>query len=139
MRFMLQVRADQKSESGAMPSRELIAAMGEFNQAMIDAGIMLAGEGLHPSAKGARIVFSDTGSQIVEPPFAGPSELIAGFWIIQVASRQEAIDWTRRVPFGPGGVIEIRQIFEAADFPADILPPEAVAREQAWRDGQRQS
>jgi len=139
MRFMLQVRADQKSESGAMPSRELIAAMGEFNQAMIDAGIMLAGEGLHPSAKGARIVFSDTGSQIVEPPFAGPSELIAGFWIIQVASRQEAIDWSRRVPFGPGGVIEIRQIFEASDFPVDILPPEEAAREQAWRDGQRQS
>lgn len=139
MRFMLQVRADEKSESGAMPSRELIVAMGEFNQAMIDAGIMLAGEGLHPSAKGARIVFSDTGPRIVEPPFAGPSELIAGFWIIQVASRQEAIDWARRVPFGPGAVIEIRQIFEASDFPADILPPDEAAREQAWRDGQRQS
>ena len=139
MRFMLQVRADDKSEAGVMPSRELIEAMGKFNEAMIEAGIMLAADGLHPSTKGARIVFSDAGPRVVEPPFAEPSELIAGFWIIDVKSRQEAIDWAKRVPFGPGGLIEIRQVFEASDFPADILPPEEAAREQAWRDGQKQT
>src|SRR5947209_17342348 len=127
MRFMLQVKADRDSEAGTMPSRELIAAMGKFNETMIQAGIMLAGEGLHPSSKGARIVYSQGGSRVVEPPFAEPNELIAGFWIIQVGSRQEAIDWTRRAPFGPGAVVEIRQIFEASDFPAEILPPEEAA------------
>ena len=139
MRFMLQVRADDKSEAGVMPSRELIEAMGKFNEAMIEAGIMLAADGLHPSSKGARIVFSDAGPRVVEPPFAEPNELIAGFWIIGVKSRQEAIDWAKRVPFEPGGLIEIRQVFEASDFPADILPPEEAAREQAWRDGQQQT
>lgn len=139
MRFMLQVRADDKSEAGMMPSRELIEAMGKFNQAMIEAGVMVAADGLHPSSKGARIVFSDAGPRVVEPPFAEPNELIAGFWIIDVKSRHEAIDWAKRVPFGPGGLIEIRQVFEASDFPADILPPEEAAREQAWRDGQKQT
>src|SRR4029077_12883894 len=114
MRFMLQVRADHKSESGAMPSKELIAAMGAFNQEMIDAGVMLAGEGLHPSAKGARIVFSAAGTSVVAGPLADPQELICGFWIIEVKSKEEAIDWARRAPFEPGGVLEIRQVFEAA-------------------------
>jgi hypothetical protein len=139
MRFMLQVRADRKSEAGVMPSAELIAAMGKFNEAMIAAGIMLAGEGLHPSSKGARIVFTEAGPKVVEPPFAEPNELVSGFWIIDVKSRQEAIDWALRVPFEPGGVIEIRQVFEASDFPAEILPPEAAQREQAWRDAQQQT
>jgi hypothetical protein len=139
MRFMLQVRADHTTESGAMPSAELIAAMGKFNQEMIDAGIMLAGDGLHPSAKGARITFSSDGARVTEGPFGDPKELIAGFWMIDVKSKQEAIDWARRAPFEPGGVIEIRQVFEPADFPADILPPDAAAREQAWRDEQQQN
>lgn len=136
MRFMLQVRADTKTEAGVMPSAGLVAAMGKFNEAMIAAGIMLAADGLHPSSKGARVVFSDAGPRVVEPPFAEPNELIAGFWIIDVTSRQEAIDWAKRVPFEPGGAIEIRQVFEAADFPAEILPRDAAAREQAWRNEQ---
>jgi hypothetical protein len=139
MRFMLQVRANDKSEAGVMPGRELIAAMGRFNEEMMQAGIMLAGEGLQPSSKGARIAYSGSGSKVLEPPFAKPNELIAGFWIIQVNSRQEAIDWTCRAPFEPGDVVEIRQIFEVSDFPADILPPEEAAREQAWRDRQQKS
>src|SRR3954452_2646252 len=104
MRFMLQVRANPTSEAGVMPSRELIESMGKFNQEMIQAGIMLAGEGLQPSSKGARIAFSNAGPKVVEPPFAEPNELIAGFWIIEVKSRQEAIDWARRAPFEPGDV-----------------------------------
>ena len=136
MRFMLQVRADRDSEAGVMPRRELVAAMGRFNEEMIAAGIMLAGEGLHPSSKGARITYGGGGPKVVEPPFAPPSELISGFWILQVGSKDEAIAWAKRAPFGAGAVVEIRQVFEASDFPADILPPEEAAREQAWRDQQ---
>lgn len=136
MRFMLQVRADRDSEAGKMPSRELVAAMGRFNEEMIQAGVMLAGEGLHPSSKGARIAFAGGKPTVTQGPFPDPKELVAGFWIIQVESKEAAIDWARRVPFQEG-VIEIRQIFEASDFPADILPPEEAAREQAWRDEQQ--
>ena len=137
MRFMLQVRASRDSEAGKMPNAELVAAMGKFNEEMINAGVMLAGEGLHPSSKGARIVYAGGAPKVVEPPFAEPNELIAGFWIVQVESRQAAIDWARRAPFGEDAVVEIRQVFEASDFPADILPPEEAAKEQAWRDGQQ--
>ena len=133
---MLQVRATRDSEAGMMPSRELIEAMGKFNEEMIKAGVMLAGEGLHPSSKGARVVFEGGEPKVIEPPFAEPNELVSGFWIIQVASKAEAIDWVRRAPFGAGQIVEIRQVFEASDFPAEILPPEEAAREQAWRDAQ---
>jgi hypothetical protein len=136
MRFMLQVRADEKTETGAMPSAELVAAMGRFNQEMVDAGIMRAADGLHPSSKGARISFAGGTPKVVEPPFAAPNELIAGFWMIDVKSREAAIDWARRAPF-PDGEIEIRQVYEVTDFPADILPPDEAAREQAWRDEQQ--
>jgi hypothetical protein len=138
MRFMLQVRANPDSEAGKMPSAELVAAMGRFNQSMIDAGVMLAGEGLHSSSKGARIVFKNGQSTVRHPPFADPRELIAGFWIIQVPSKEAAIDWARRVPF-VDGEIEIRQVFEASDFPADVLPPDEAAKEQAWRDAAQHS
>jgi hypothetical protein len=138
VRFMLQIRADRNSEAGIMPSAELVAAMGKFNEEMIAAKIMLAGEGLHPSSKGARVAFAAGGPKVLEPPFAEPDELIAGFWILDVKSKQEAIDWARRAPFPPGAIVEIRQIFEASDFPADILPADAAAREQAWRDEQQQ-
>jgi hypothetical protein len=131
---MLQVRASRDSEAGVMPSRELVAAMGAFNEEMVKAGVMLAGEGLHPSAKGVRIVFAGGPPKVVEPPFAEPNELISGFWIIQAVSKDEAIAWARRAPFGAGAVVEIRQVFEASDFPADILPADESAREQAWRD-----
>jgi hypothetical protein len=136
MRFMLQVRADHNTEAGKLPSAELIAAMQKFNEAMIEAGIMLAADGLHPSSKGARVTFSPAGPSVGDGPFGDPKELIAGFWMIEVGSKQDAIDWTKRVPFTEG-TIEIRQVFEPTDFPADILPPEAAAREQAWRDEQQ--
>ena len=137
MRFMLQVRADRNTEAGVLPSKELVAAMGKFNEEMIKAGVMLAADGLHPSSKGARVSFRGGKPAVTEGPFADPNELIAGFWMIQVASKQQAIDWARRAPFGDGGVIEVRQVFEAADFPPEILPPEDAASEQAWRDEQQ--
>ena len=133
MRFMLQVRADPDSEAGKMPSRELVEAMGRFNEEMIKAGVMLAGEGLHPSSKGVRVSFAAGKPTVHEPPFAAPNELIAGFWIIQVPSKEAAIDWARRVPFHEGE-IDIRQVFEVSDFPADILPAGEAATEQAHRD-----
>jgi hypothetical protein len=136
MRFMLQVRADHKTEAGGLPSQELVAAMGKFNAAMIEAGVMLAADGLHPSAKGARVSFAGDKRTVNEGPFAEPRELIAGFWMIQVESKDAAIEWAKRVPFEEG-VIEIRQVFEAADFPPEILPAEDAAREQAWRDEQQ--
>ena len=136
MRFMLQVRANKDSEAGVMPSKELVAAMGKFNEQMIEAGVMLAADGLHPSSKGARVSFAGGKPKLIEPPFAEPTELIAGFWIIDVKSKDEAIDWARRAPF-EGGTIEIRQVFEAADFPPEILPVEDAARERAWREAQQ--
>lgn len=138
MRFMLQVRASKDSEAGVMPSKELVAAMGKFNEAMIKSGVMLAGEGLHPSSKGARISFAGGSPKVIDPPFAEPNELIAGFWIIEVKSKDEAIEWAKRAPF-ERGEIEIRQVFEASDFPAEILPPEDAAREDAWREEQRRT
>ena len=136
MRFMMIVKASKESEAGTLPSKELLAAMGKFNEEMIEAGVMLAGEGLHPSSKGVRITYSGQKRAVTDGPFAQTGELIAGFWLIEVKSRQEAIEWASRVPFADGEVVEIRQVFEAADFPADVLPPEAAAREQAWRNAQ---
>ncbi|HEX6442534.1 MAG TPA: YciI family protein [Stellaceae bacterium] len=136
MRFMLQVRASRDSEAGKMPSKELIAAMGRFNEEMMKAGVMLAGEGLHPTSRGARVSFVGGKPTIAQGPFPNVDELVSGFWIIQVGSKEEAIEWARRVPF-EDGVIEIRQVFEASDFPAEILPPEDAAREEAWRDEQQ--
>jgi hypothetical protein len=138
MRFMLQVRADKDTEAGVMPSKELVAAMGKFNAEMIEAGVMLAADGLHPSSKGARVSFAGGKPKLIEPPFAEPNELIAGFWIIDVKSKEAAIDWARRAPF-EGGAIEIRQVFEASDFPPEILPAEDAARETAWRAGQQRN
>ena len=135
MRFMLQVRADEQPEAGVMPKRELVEAMGRFNEEMIKAGIMQAADGLQPSSNGARVRFSEGKAKVVEPPFAGPNELIAGFWIVEVKSKEEAIAWAKRAPF-ENGEIEIRPFFEVGDFPAEILPPEEAAREQAWRDRQ---
>jgi hypothetical protein len=137
MRFMLIVKASKESEAGALPSKELVAAMGKFNEEMIKAGVMLSGEGLHPSSKGARIAYSGQKRTVTEGPFSQTGELIAGFWVIQVKSRQDAMDWASRVPFTNGEVVEVRQIFEASDFPPEILPPDAAAREQAWRDAQQ--
>ena len=132
MRFMVMIRADKNTEAGVMPSREELAAMGDFNEEMAKAGVMLAGEGLHPSSKGSRIRFSKAGRTVTDGPFPETKELIAGFWIIQAKSRDEALQWMLRAPF-EDAEIEIRQIFETADFPADVLPPEEAAREESLR------
>jgi hypothetical protein len=124
MKFMVIVKATEASEAGIMPSEQLIADMGRFNEEMVKAGIMLAGEGLHPSSKGARIVFDGDKRSVVDGPFAETKELIAGFWIWQVRSKEEAIEWAKRCPnpTGTEGELEIRQIFEADDFGAEFTP-----------------
>jgi hypothetical protein len=137
MRFMMIVKASKESEAGAMPTKELVAAMGKFNEEMIKAGVMLSGEGLHPSSRGARIAYSGQKRTVTDGPFSQTGELASGFWVINVKSKEEALDWAKRVPFTNGEVVEIRQIFEASDFPPEILPPDAAAREQAWRDAQQ--
>jgi hypothetical protein len=134
MRFMMLVKASKESEAGVLPSKELIAAMGQFNEEMAKAGVLLAGEGLHASSKGARITFSGSKRTVTDGPFAATRELLAGFWMIQVKSRDEAMAWASRVPFTDGEVVEVRQVVEAADFPAEVFPPEAAAREQELRD-----
>lgn len=136
MRFMLIVKASKESEAGEMPKADLIAAMGKFNEEMAKAGVLLAADGLHPSSKGARVKFSRNKRTVVDGPFAETKELIAGFWLIQAKSLEEAIEWARRSPAphpSDDCEIEVRQVFEAADFPADILPPDAKAREEALR------
>lgn len=134
MRFMVMIKADRHSEAGAMPSTELLAAMGRFNEELVKAGVMLAGEGLHPSSRGARVHFSGTERQVIDGPFADPQTLVAGFWIWQCASLQEAIAWVRRCPNPMIGEtdIEIRPIFEAADF-GEAFTPELQAQEARLR------
>jgi hypothetical protein len=138
MRFMMMIKADKNTEAGVLPSKELLAAMGEFNEEMVRAGVLLAGEGLHPSSKGARVRFSGGKRTVIDGPFTEAKELIAGFWLIQVTSKEEAVEWARRCPepLGEGAEaeIEIRQVFEASDFPPEIFPAEDAAREQALRD-----
>ena len=135
MRFMMMVRATRDSEAGVMPTEELLAAMGKYNEELVDAGVLLAGEGLHPSSKGARIRFSGERRTVVEGPFP-ENELIAGFWLIRANSREEAIAWARRCPNPmPGEAeIEIRQVFEAEDFGA-ALTPELEQQEERLRAG----
>ncbi|MEK8080461.1 YciI family protein [Pseudomonas sp. XK-1] len=124
MRFMVIVKATADSEAGVMPSEELLAAMGRYNEELVEAGVMLAGEGLQPSAKGARVKFSGNQRTVVDGPFIETKELIAGFWIFQVASLEACIEWVRRCPNPMLGdsEIEIRQIFEAEDFGAEFTP-----------------
>ena len=126
MRFMLIVKATRASEAGEMPSQELLTEMGKFNEELVKAGVMLAGEGLHPSSKGARVRFTGDKRTVIDGPFAETKELIAGFWLIQVKSLDEAIEWVKRVPNPHPGQesseIEIRQVFEAEDFGAEFTP-----------------
>jgi hypothetical protein len=131
---MMLVKASKESEAGVLPSKELLAAMGQFNEEMAKAGVLLSGEGLHASSKGARVTFSGSKRSVTDGPFAETKELLAGFWMIQVKSKAEAIAWASRVPFADGEVVEVRQVFEASDFPAEVFPPEAAAREQELRD-----
>nr|WP_315400495.1 YciI family protein [uncultured Duganella sp.] len=134
MRFMVIVKATADSEAGKLPSAELLAAMGKFNEELVNAGVLLAGEGLQPSAKGARIRYEGSKRTVIDGPFAETKELIAGFWLIQVKSRQEAIEWMKRCPnpFDGPSEIEIRQVFEMDDF-GDAATPEIVAQEEALR------
>lgn len=124
MRFMVMIRADRHSEAGEMPSQQLLAEMGRFNEELVKAGVMQAGEGLQPSSKGARVRFSGRDRRVIDGPFAETKELIAGFWIWQCASLQEAIDWVKRCPNPMPGdsEVEIRQVFEAGDFGAEFTP-----------------
>lgn len=135
MKFMMLLKADRNTEAGKMPSEEIIVAMGKYNEELIRAGVMLAGEGLQPSSKGARVHFAGGKTTVVDGPFTETKELIAGFWMIQVKSKAEAIEWAKRVPFNPNGAtaleggngeIELRQLFEDADFSPELYPSEAV-------------
>lgn len=133
MRFMVLVKANEDSEAGVLPSKEILAAMGKYNEELVKAGVLLAAEGLHASSKGARVTFSGEKRTVIDGPFTETKELIAGFWLIQVQSKEEAVEWVSRAPFD-GAEVEVRQVFETSDFPAEIFPPEDVAREQALRD-----
>jgi hypothetical protein len=134
---MVIVKADKNSEAGLLPTKktkETFAAMGKFNEELVRAGVMLAGEGLQPSSKGKRIRFSGKQRTVIDGPFPETKELIGGFWLWQVKSMEEAVEWLKRAPFDGGAEVEIRQVYEVSDFPADVLPPEDAAREQALRD-----
>jgi hypothetical protein len=124
MRFMVIVKANKDSEAGVMPSEELLTEMGKFNEELAKAGVMLAGEGLHPSSKGARVRFSGGKRTVIDGPFAETKELVAGYWLWQCRSLEEAIEWAKRCPnpTGETGEIEIRQVFEAEDFGAEFTP-----------------
>jgi hypothetical protein len=131
---MVLIKANEETEAGVLPSEQLLTEMGKFNEELVNAGVLLAGEGLHDSSKGARVKFSATGTTVVDGPFAETKELIAGFWLLQVKSKEEAIEWIRRVPNpdGQDSEIEIRQVFEAEDF-GDNLTPELREAEDNLR------
>lgn len=134
MRFMVMIKADKNTEAGVMPDEHLLAEMGAFNEALVKAGVMLAGEGLHPSSKGARVRFSGSQRTVIDGPFSDTKELITGFWLWQVKSKEEAIEWVKRCPSPLQGdaEIEIRQVFEAEDFGAEFTP-ELREREKRLR------
>jgi hypothetical protein len=129
---MVLVPANADSEAGVLPGQEILSKMGKFNEEMVKAGVMLAGEGLQASSKGARITFSGGKTTVTDGPFTESKELIAGYWLIQVKNKEEAIAWMKRAPFGGGTVIEIRQVFEAEDFGAEFTP-ELRAQEERQR------
>ena len=136
MRVMVIVKANKDTEAGVMPSTELLTAMGKYNEELVKAGVMLAGEGLQPSSKGARVKFSGSKRAVIDGPFTEAKELIAGFWLWQVRSMDEAIEWAKRCPnpTGEESVLEIRQVFEAEDFGAEFTPE---LREQEKRIGEQ--
>jgi hypothetical protein len=132
MRFMILVKADKTSEAGGLPDEKMLTEMGKFNMELEKAGVMLAGEGLQASSKGARVKFSGTKRTVVDGPFTEAKELIAGFWIWEVKSKDEAIAWLKRAPFDGGTEVEIRQVFEPEDF-GPALKPEFLAQEKRVR------
>jgi hypothetical protein len=122
MRVMVIVKASKESEAGVMPTQQMLADMGKFNEELVNAGVMLAGEGLHPTSKGKRVRFSGKERTVIDGPFAETKELIAGFWLWTVKSMDEAVDWLKRAPFDDGAELEIRPVFEAEDFGAEFTP-----------------
>jgi len=142
MRFMIIVKASKDSEAGVMPTQELLTAMGNYNEELVKAGILLGGEGLHPSSKGTRVRFSGEKRTVIDGPFAETKELIAGYWLWQVKSEQEAIDWVKRCPNpmpGTEAEIEIRQVFEAEDFGAEFTPELREQEERVWAQAKEQA
>jgi hypothetical protein len=131
MRFMVIVKANKDSEAGQMPPNELLAAMGKYNEELVKAGIMLAGEGLQPSSKGVRVRFSGKQRTVIDGPFGETDQLVAGFWLWQTKSKQDAIDWLKRAPFDGGTEIELRQVFETEDF--TDATPELIEHENRLR------
>ena len=136
MRVMVIVKANKESEAGQMPSKEMLTAMGNYNDQLVKAGVMLAGEGLHPTSRGKRMRFDGTKRTVVDGPFAETKELIAGFWLWQVKSLEEAVEWLKRAPFDAGEELEIRPVFEAEDFGAEFTPElrEQEERQRAEMD-----
>ncbi len=132
MRFMVIVKANKDTEAGVMPDEKILTEMGKFNDELVKAGVMLAGEGLHPTAKGARVRFSGKSRTVIDGPFAESKELIAGFWLWQVRSKEEAIEWLKRAPFDGGEEVEIRQVFESDDF-GEAFTPELREQEERLR------
>jgi hypothetical protein len=134
MKFMIIVKASADSEAGKLPSAQMLSAMGKYNEELVNAGVLLAGEGLHPSSRGARVRFSGASRSVVDGPFDNTEELVAGFWLFQVKSKEEAIEWVKRCPNPMPGdsEIEIRQLYEMADF-GDALTPELRAQEERLR------
>jgi len=133
MRFMVIVKASEETENGVLPSEQELTEMGAYNEELVKAGVMLAGEGLHPSSKGARVRFDADGkASVIDGPFAETKELVAGFWILEVSSREEVIEWVRKAPFR-GGEVEIRQVFENEDF-GDAMTPELREKEDRMRE-----
>jgi hypothetical protein len=132
MRVMVFVKANKESEAGVLPSTQLLTSMGKFNEELVKAGVMLAGDGLHASSKGKRVKFSGQQRTVTDGPFAETKELIAGYWLWQVKSIEEAVEWLKRAPFDGGTEVEIRPVFEAADFGAQ-LTPELKAQEERLR------
>src|SRR6266550_1747733 len=132
MRVMVLVKASKESEAGVLPSKELLTEMGKFNEELVKAGVMLAGEGLQASSKGARVRFNGSKRTVIDGPFAETKELVAGFWLWQCKSKEEAIEWLKRAPFDGGTEVELRQVFEPEDF-GDNFPPELRAQEERMR------
>ena len=137
MRVMVIIKANKDSEAGLAPTKErkeAFAAMGKFNEELVKARVVLAADGLHPSSKGKRVRFSGQQRTIIDGPFTESKELIAGFWLWQVKSMEEAVEWLKRAPFDGGAEVEIRQVYEVSDFPAEVLSPEHAAHMQSFRD-----
>jgi hypothetical protein len=132
MRFMVLVKANEESEAGVLPDEQVFAEMGRYNEELVKAGVMLAGEGLHPSSKGARVRFEGTKRTVTDGPFTETKELVAGFWLWQVRSREEALEWLKRAPFDGGTEVEIRQVYEADDL-GEAFTPELREQEERLR------